>query len=573
MKASTSTSPPRHNPFGYFAFFLLGIVVAGGTYYWGRKYIMGEELTPLTTAKLVPQSTYTTVFVSTSSQKWQKLAQFGNASVSLNNVLTDTIDNLLKDNLGNQQNPLDLRKDILPWLGGVSFAVFPSPNTKDNVNIAIIGGIKNRLRAYLFFRKYQKQMSEKPSCNKYEKIDVCRLKLKEEGDIYVATFGNYLVLGDEQETVESVLSAYQKGNNLADKYPDNSLQDHSNSLVSIYFPQYGNTLIETLQKFQPSQKQIEPSIQDILLRIKTVSADLKVENHGLKATVTVLHDGGVYNNFAPKPVSPNVLANIPNSALLVLTGGNLKNSWDSLQKRRDTIPDLESLLTQAELLGLQRYNLDLNKDIFSWLDGEFALAIVPDNREKSILNNLRLLVLIKTANKPQAEKTIAKLEERAKLNPLILLENRKEKNLNITDWNLSKKTILSHTWLDNNSLLLFFGKQLDTSNIPPGNNDSILQDSNFKTATQSLAKNNYGYFYLDLEKTRIALLKFNPYILETLPEDAKVLLESVKAIAATTTSPNNNTTKLEFSLSLARKNSEKSKQRAYNTTPSQQLQP
>ncbi|HIK37336.1 MAG: DUF3352 domain-containing protein [Geminocystis sp.] len=569
----SSPSPPRkaNSLLVFFTFFSLGIVVSGVTYYFGRKFIMGEQLTPLSSAKLVPESAYTTVFISTSSRGWQKLSQFGNASVSLSTVFTNAIDNLLKDSLGNPQNNLDLRKDILPWLGGVSLAVFPSPNTKDNIDIAVIGGIKNKLRAYLFFRNYQKQMPEKPPCNRYDKIDICRLKLREGRDVYVATFDNYLVLGDEQKTVESVISAYQNGNNLAKKYSDKSPQDYSQSLVHVYFPQYGSTLVDTLQKLQPNQQQLDTSLQDILLRIKTVAADLKVENHGIKATLTVQHDRGIYNDFYPKPVSPDVLANIPNSAILVITGGNLKNSWDFFQKKRETIPDLDELLVQLELLANQEYNLDLNKDIFSWLDGEFALAIAYDNSKNSLLDNLQGLLLIKTSNKPQAENTLALLEERAKLNPFILLENRKEKNLNITDWNLSKRTILSHTWLDNNSLLFSLGRGLDSSNIPSRNNNSIMQDSNFKITTQSLTKNNYGYFYLDLEKTRHLLSKINPHILENLPGDAPVLLESVRAIAATSTS-NNDTTKLEFNLSLVRRGSRKVQQ-GDSSLPSEKLQP
>ncbi|MGB3639692.1 MAG: DUF3352 domain-containing protein, partial [Rivularia sp. (in: cyanobacteria)] len=109
--------------------------------------------------------------------------------------------------------------------------------------------------------------------------------------------------------------------------------------------------------------------------------------------------------------------------------------------------------------------------------------------------------------------------------------------------------LLAHGWLDDNTALLALGgpiaETLTNKEFKPLN-----ASQSFQGITGTLPQENGGYFYLDMEKALPFVTRFSPQT----PE-ATAILNSIRGIGVTATSPNNSLTQMEMLLAL-KKNSE-----------------
>ncbi|BAQ63670.1 DUF3352 domain-containing protein [Geminocystis sp. NIES-3709] len=529
---------------GCFTFFILTLLATGAGYYYGKNFLLGSELTLESSSQVIPQSALANTFISTNQEQWAKLEEFSTPFTQ--EMIDKNWKKLVNDNLGQQNQNIDYQQDILPWLGGISFAVLPSSESEINYDIVTILGIKNKLKANSFLQKIKQNNTEKPIETKYQNITIYQID-NNNNQIWVSVFNNYLVIAEEEKIIQKIIDTYKGGESLADVSSQNL--PSQNGILQVYLPDYNNWFLNIIKDTLP-EINIENSAQAQLGKIDSITMNLSVENHGLKLSSLVNLSQPVTFNPNIKPVSNNLLTKIPDNTICLVSGGGVNQIWQELNKEKQNIPELDLFISQAKIVTLQWLNLDLDKDIFSWLDGEFALALLsPNNNQFS--QGLNGLLLLESSNKTQGEATFKNIENAARLFPFIQINQNNIDGISITEWSSPQEKLLSYGWVNNNNFLLTFSSNFqDIKNMEKSN--SLSENNVFKIATESLPKTNYGYFYCNLEKAFSLAENLDDNLWDSSTLEFKAFANSITAIAITNSPVNNSTNQVDLNISLSK---------------------
>jgi hypothetical protein len=195
---------------------------------------------------------------------------------------------------------------------------------------------------------------------------------------------------------------------------------------------------------------------------------------------------------------------------------------------------------------LKFVNIDLDKDIFGWMNGEFAFGAVPSNQ--GVLANVGFggALVFDTSDRKTAEATLTKLDTLAKTQQ-INVANRNIAGKDVTEWQIPRQgALLAHGWLDQDTVFVALGGPVADA-ISDRKNQSLNNSDAFKAVTGSLHKPNGGYFYLDMDKTKTV-----PLINSFISSDANTItiLSSIRGLGFTANSPDKSTSELEMLLAL-----------------------
>lgn len=266
---------------------------------------------------------------------------------------------------------------------------------------------------------------------------------------------------------------------------------------------------------------------------------------GLRAETALIGD------TAPSLTQPTLtepvqaLHYIPPQALLAVAGSDLKQLWSDATTGLNPRSPLSQVLQQAVVAVQEPLGIDLPTEIFDWISGEYALAIVPDTEGEGvdwlfvakrdpavnldpIIEHFDALAQAKglsVGRLPLGDRRVTAWTaiNTANRNDLVQLNaNVQGAHLTVTDYELfatSVKTI-------SRALKANEGK-------------SLLDTKAFNTSLQQLPSTNDGYLFADwqqgsqLFKTQIPILRVVDYV-------AKPFFNHLKSL--TLTSPGNTDT-------------------------------
>lgn len=218
---------------------------------------------------------------------------------------------------------------------------------------------------------------------------------------------------------------------------------------------------------------------------------------------------------------------IPESTVFTIAGANLSNLRNSnlaklWKQGTATIygssQNAISRLVQPLVAIQNNWNLNFNQDIFHWVVGEYALALLP-NSENTIPN--WLFVVEKT---PELTALIARLDHIATTSgfnvSFLTLDGQTISawtqitalSENNTSINIDAKIKGVHTTLDNYEIFTSDLKTLKA--VLSQKQKSLLENTQFQNAMTAIPQPNQGYIYLDWEnsqnilKRHLPLLKF-----------------------------------------------------------------
>lgn len=530
---------------GCFFFLLITLFAVGGGYYFGKKLLLGDELTLQASNKIVPQSALANTFISTDEKKWSELREFG--TPEFQELTNNNLQEFIAENLTTENQNIDYQQDISPWLSGISIAILPSSEAGIDYDAVAILGIQNKLKAKGFFDRIKTTNTGNINETKHQNISIYQIDDQAE-KIFFSTFQNYIIIADKQEVITKIIDTHKGGISLA----DNSSQkfDKNSGIIQVYFPDYSNWFLNIIKNNLP-EMELEQSAKNQLQKIDSILANVTVENHGLKMRSVIHLVEPLTTTQQAKPVSNNLLSQIPNNTICVMTGGGINQFWQQVNEEKQNIPDLDLLINQAKMITSQWLNLDLETDIISWLDGEFALALLPPNNNNS-LETLSGLLILESSNKTQGEATLKSLENTVKIFPFLNIQTSDINGINVTKWNSPEANLVSYGWLNEQKFLLSLtGNFEDITNIKPAN--SLLENPAFKLATASLPNNNNGYFYCNLQEALSVAVNYDPNFWDNSSMEAKALADSISAIALTSSMINPTTSQVDFNISLFKK--------------------
>ncbi|MEH2023184.1 DUF3352 domain-containing protein [Nostoc sp.] len=257
---------------------------------------------------------------------------------------------------------------------------------------------------------------------------------------------------------------------------------------------------------------------------------LALNPKGLLAETTFLTSSEIVPPSAPLSKPVGALQYIPASAGLAISGSNLSNLGDSdLTKlwRQATATiygsgeDVVSRLAKPLADVQKRWGINLTEDIFSWVQGEYAIALLP---EKEQITPHWIFVVEKSES---VEKGVARLDAIASSNGLsintLTIDQQKisawtelttaTKKSDVKEgasFSIETKVQGLHTTFGNYEI---FTSDLETMDeILTTKDNSIIDNPNFQDSIAAIPLPNQGYIYLDWTKSQNLLERQVPIL-------------------------------------------------------------
>ncbi|MCU0537393.1 MAG: DUF3352 domain-containing protein [Hydrococcus sp. Prado102] len=533
-----------------------GVVVASGVaaYFYFRGSF-GDGASPLASAKIVPDEALMTSFISTDSQAWSQLQKFG----------TQEARDLIAKNLQdfNQQalteSNIDFEKDIKPWVGGVMVAILPPNPTKpaqatpaapEEFDVLAVVKIKDKIGALNFLNKLKAQKDVKTQETDYKGLKITQSSQGASEPTYSTVINNdYVAIAPTKQAIEKAIDTFKGEPSFASKEGASSLLakgiDLKNPLAQVYLPDYGS-LVEQLIKNSPEAAQVPPEALAQLKQVKALAAGIGVDDAGLRMKAIADVDPQLLKNYQYQTSSGKLLEVFPAQTIALVSGAGISKSWNAFSEQVKSIPQLNIGLDLARV-QLQSYNLDLDKDIFGWMDGEFAFGAIASEQGMLAPVGFGGALIIDTSDRPTAEAALNKLDNIAKT-AYINVAPREVSGKAVTEWQVPNQgALIGHGWLDNDTVFVAFGGPIADA-IANKPTQPLNNSDNFKSVVSSFPKPNSGYFYLDVEKT-VALLTAKGQV-GTMPPETKAVLDSIRGIGMSASNPNDSTSQVEMLFAL-----------------------
>ena len=530
---------------GWFLFFAL--VIGGGGYVYSKFFSGGEfkELTIEEAAQTLPEKTMMMTFIDTDPQSWSKLAQF--ETTPTQNLIQELQPKSFKE------NPINYQEDIQPWLGNAIFAFFPDKGqVKDetSASLLIILGIKDRDKALQFIQKIKDKSLQKISESQYQGITLSEIVTDDDLNLTYAIAGNQLLISQERTAIESAINAKNGQSSLAQKEGSKAIFAEKLNLVNPVIQVYFTDSSGLMQEAIAASKNISPEQLQEMGQIKSMVMGMGVEDQGLHFQAIAKLEPTV----TPPPLQNNpnkLLSQFPPDTLIFVNGQGISQWWSLFVQQSQKSSSLQSWLDENRAMVKNMTNLDLDRDIFGWMDGEFALGII--TADSGTLGDLGIggILALETSDRITANSTLDTLK--TQIPPFLQFQQIDIQGINISEWKtFQNQSILSYGWRNNNLLLVSFGSTLNKMiEIQP--NNSLAQSPNFQEMTASLPQQNTGYFYLNVDQGITVAKKSAGIKGQTIPPDTEKNLRVITAIAATATSPDSKTSQLDLMVTLKTK--------------------
>lgn len=533
------------------------VVVAGSVAaYMYLRGPSGDSAGALNSAKIVPSSAFMATYITTDPQAWAKLQQFGTPEAQ--KLVAKGLEDFNKQALSD--NNISYEKDIQPWVGGLMVAVLPpnpsQPNssttqTAPEPQILIVAGIKDKLGALNFANKVkgQKGIKSKDSAYKGEQITETSSAGSSQATYSTVLNNNYLVLSSQKTVVEKAIDTFKGQPSFASKDGASAVLakgvDVQNPLAQVYIPDYSG-MVQQLVAASPQATTLNPQTLKQLQQVKSMVAAVGVDNAGIKFKAIANLDPQL-NKFQYQNSAAKIIGQFPTDTFALVSGQGISQTWKTFVEQSNDYPEFKQAIAQART-QLQSANFDLDKDIFGWMDGEFALGAIPS--DQGILTSVGFggAMVFDTSDRKTAEATLAKLDNLAKTQS-INVATKKVGGKDITEWQVPQQgALFVHGWLDQDTVFLAVGGPI--AEALANKNQSLDSSDSFKAITSSLQKPNGGYFYLDMDKTMTIVNRFASRSQQPIPPEASAILSSIRGLGVTAISSDKSTSQVEMLLAL-----------------------
>ncbi|MEG4543116.1 DUF3352 domain-containing protein [Microcoleus sp. Aus8_D4] len=249
------------------------------------------------------------------------------------------------------------------------------------------------------------------------------------------------------------------------------------------------------------------------------------------------------NTASPTLSEPvKALQYIPSDSPFAVASSDLRNFWADLSSAVSANPEVSKLAARAIADLQQNWGVNLPQDIFNWVQGEYALAVVPSSSNTPDW----IFAAEKSADSQQA---IDKLDEIARSKEYSIgsftLRNQK-----ITAW--TQLTTSPNYGNENNrksaletevkGVRATVGKyEIFTTSVEAmdaalkaAETGSLVANQDFQTSIEPLPPANDGYFYLDWPSSRAIWEKQIP-LLRLIELSARPFFDHLRSLTVTST--------------------------------------
>ncbi len=531
------------------------IVISGGSFgYW---FLIRRNQIPKDMqlgANVVPQNSLITISLSTNERQWEQLRSFGTAETQ---AAFDQSLVQLRDQF-QTQTQLNYLKDIQPWVGQeVTWAYLspeiteetaPSSQEKRMVMVAepswvMIVPIANPIKAKEISGKLVDQQLTKRT---YKDVEIQETQPDATVVFSSAVLqGRYLVISSDPAGTDRVIDTLKGGASVASTpgYKQALEQLGSSAAVARL---YVNIPEATKVAAANSVRPISP---DELAKVQT--------NQGLAATLDLVGNGLLFKGITwlnaqsdqklqDSEMNVELASYVPSDTLMMLAGSNLSEAWDQYATGVKGNP-LAPLNPEGLKKGLsESTGLDLQEDWLKWMNGAFAIAMIPATGDAASAIPFGLAMMVNTSDRDSATKTFATLDQVMKDKYKVETSSQTIGGKEVTAWKLPFGIVnISRTWLTDTLVVITFGAPITERLVTPPETPLATSESFKDSVPLNLTPQN-GFFYADIER----LFNQNLPLPIMLPPEQDNLLKAFDSIGLTAAITTPRTTRYDLLVRL-----------------------
>lgn len=281
--------------------------------------------------------------------------------------------------------------------------------------------------------------------------------------------------------------------------------------------------------------------QNPQVSLNSLAVAVGVNRRGLLAQTALVTSRE--NTASPTLFEPvKALQYIPSASPVAVASTDLKNFWADLSSAVSANAEVSKLVDRTLADIQQVWGVNLQQDIFNWVQGEYALGLLPNSSNSADW----IFAAEKSADSPKA---IDKLDEIARSKEYSIgsftLRNQK-----ITAWtqlttsqNFGKKNNRkSAIETEAKGVRATVGKyEIFTTSVEAmdaaleaAETGSLVANQDFQTSIEPLPPSNNGYFYLDWPSSRAIWEKQIP-LLRLIELSARPLFDHLRSLTVTST--------------------------------------
>ncbi len=497
------------------------LIGGGATAYWvlGQK----QELSRIMPAgaNVVPQDALVALSVSTNPDRWQQLREFGTkeSQAGFDRTLSNLRDRFLTPNGYNYQ------QDIQPWAGKEVTIAFLSQQTKspegkltqqsskpeqDKQSVVIVLPIDDPVRAIKLLEQPNSPLKQGNWVDRtYKGVQIKEIKVRSTEN-YSATVldRRFLVITTDSKATDRAIDAYLGGASLA-KTPGYSQALQQIEADRPFAKLYVN-IPAAAAVAKNFQQQVSPQGFDQLQQQQGLTTTITLEKEGIRFKSISWLKPNSQKKYIVKNEAGIMPKLLPADTLMMMSGGNLKRFWQDYVQGAESNPMTPFKPQELRNLVKNFSNLDLDKDLVAWMDGEFSLSLIPfphqSKEDSSSLNSgAGVVFMVKASDRSLAEKSLEQFDRALANKYNLKVEATKIGDLPVINFTSpSQRPKMSHGWLKDNVAFLVLGDNI-TDAIVPQPKATLASSQLFRNIVPSELKLNNGYFFLDIDRLGIDL--------------------------------------------------------------------
>ncbi|MEA5502379.1 DUF3352 domain-containing protein [Halotia wernerae UHCC 0503] len=515
-------------------------------------------------ANIIPQDALFAVSLTTDPKQWQQMHEFGTkeTQAALNKSLVQLRDRFLT------QNGYNFEKDVQPWVGDeITLAILAPKGNKPALKPVAIDGdagsaqqsmvmvlpVKNPQTAKSIWAKAKNPQQGQWVDSTYEGLAIKQTN-GQAGENLSATLidERFLVITDSLKATERAIDAYKSKASLANtagftkNFPKvSSFQPFAQFYVNV--PIAAKIATTSPNRHLPAQ----------------VLAQLQ-NNQGLAGTITLEPEGIRLKGVSwLNPNSQRVLAvenkagkmqnRVPAETLMMLSGGNLKRLWGDYVLTSQGNP-LSPITPEQLRSGVKSLiNLDLDRDLLSWMKGEFSVSLIPNKPQDGTPEDFRagLVFMVQASDgyggkslRQSAEASLKQLDDVMKNQYQFQIQPGTVGGQPVVNWVSPFGTLTAtHGWLDGDVAFLVVGAPI-TDKIVPKPKNTLANTVPFQQTVPTEPDPTNGQFFMDVERT------MKNFPLPNLISNQRTLLAATRSIGVTAAVSDNRSTRYDIFLAL-----------------------
>lgn len=269
---------------------------------------------------------------------------------------------------------------------------------------------------------------------------------------------------------------------------------------------------------------------------------------GLRLQGRVYGNNLIRSNATPElPYADSALNFVPAPTYALNSGRDIAGLWEQLARQLSRNATARGYLEQARSTATLFTGLDLDTELFGWMDREFVLFFFPS--QQGLINSLlpgtgvEIGMAIQTSDRPTAQKVLDTFDDLSNgLATSTTINNEPAVSWQAPEATTTEPTsYLSHSWISEDTVVITSGAGAMAQLLNNSAFEPISEHPTFINATGSLATPNNGYSYFNAGSTFSLAYALVSKWLQVAPDDptfqqVKSYLGTLRGSGATTSS-------------------------------------